>query len=52
MKRIEEINSINAVIVYGHKLNSLLLIYIVYYMRLMLGRISLLLNCLYHACLA
>jgi len=42
----------NAAIVYGHKINSLLLIYLVYYMRLMLGRISLLLNCLYHACRA
>jgi len=29
MKRIEEISS-NAVIVYGHKINSLLLIYLVY----------------------
>jgi len=52
MKRFEEINSINAAIVYGHKISNLLLIYLVYYMRLMLGRISLLLNCLYHACLA
>jgi len=54
MKRFEEISSINAAIVYGHKINSLLLIYLylVYYMRLTLGRISLLLNCLYHACRA
>jgi len=52
MKRIEEISSINAVIVCGHKINSLLLTYVVYYMRLMLGRISLLLNCLYCACRA
>jgi len=50
MKRIEEISSINAVIVYGHKMNSLLLIYLVYYMRLTLGRIALLLNCMYCAC--
>jgi len=49
MRRFEEISSINAAIVYGHKVNSLLLIYLVYYMRLMLGRIALLLNCLYHA---
>jgi len=41
MKRFEEIRSINAAIVHGHKI----LIYLVYYMRLMLGRISLLLNC-------
>jgi len=37
MKRFEEIRSINAAIVHGHKI----LIYLVYYMRLMLGRISL-----------
>jgi len=36
MKRFEEISSVNAVIVYRHKINSLLLIYLVYYMRLML----------------
>ena len=29
MKRIEEISSINAVYVYGHKINSILLIYLV-----------------------
>jgi len=52
MKRFEEISSINAAIVYGHKINSLLLIYLVFYMRLMLGRIALLLNCLHHACRA
>ena len=52
MKRIEEISSINTVIVYGHKVNSLLLIYLVYFMRLMLGRISLLLNFLDRACRA
>jgi len=52
MKRFEEISSINAAIVYGHKINNLLLIYLVYYMRLMLGRILLLLNHLYHACRA
>jgi len=49
MKRFEEISSINAALVYGHKINNLLLIYLVYYMRLMLGRISLLLNYLYRA---
>jgi len=47
MKRFEEISSVNAAIVYGQKINSLLLIYLVYYMRLVLGRISLLLNCFY-----
>jgi len=52
MKRIEEISSINTITVYGNKINSLLLIYLVYYTRLMLGRISLLLNCLYRACQA
>jgi len=52
MKRIEEITPINAGIVYGHKINSLVLIYLVYYVRLMLERISLLLNCLYRACRA
>jgi len=46
MKRFEEIGSINAAIVHGHKINRFLLIYRVYYMRFMLGRISLLLNCL------
>jgi len=30
MKRSEEIRSVNAVTVYGHKINSLLLIYFVY----------------------
>jgi len=44
MKRFEEISSINAAVVYGQKINSLLLIYLVYYMRYVLGRISLLLN--------
>jgi len=52
MKKIEEISSTNAVIVYGHNINNLLLIYLVYYMRLMLGRILLLLNCFYCACRA
>ena len=48
-KRFEEICSINAAIFYGYKMNSLLLICLclVYYMRLMLGRISVLLNCLF-----
>jgi len=42
MKGFEEISSIDAATVYGHKINSLLLIYLVCYMRLMLERISLL----------
>jgi len=52
MKIFDEISSVDAAIVYGHKINSLLLIYLVYHMRLMFGRILLLLNCLYHACRA
>ena len=46
MKRIEEITPINAGIVYGHKINSLVLIYLVYYVRLMLERI----HCCWIAC--
>jgi len=53
-QRFKETSSIiiNAAIIYGHKINSLMLICLVYYMRLMLGRTSLLLNCFYHACWA
>jgi len=48
MKRFDDITSINPAVTYGHKINTLLLVYLVglYYMWLMLGRNSLLLNCL------
>jgi len=51
VKRFEEIRSgsINAAIVHGHKINSLLLIYLVYYVRLMLKNfvaVELLVTCM------